>query len=210
MDAFLAALSVVLAYLIGSIPSAYILLRLAKGTDIRNVGTGNVGALNTFHQIGPAWAAFVLFADVSKGVIAVLLPSWIEAPDWARYVSAFSVVAGHNWPVFLGFRGGKGAATTLGVGLGLAPVLAAISFAPVILSTVAIRKVVIGVAGAFVLFSVLTIATSESWALIGTGLGLTVLVVGNYKARTIQGGPREKMAGCSVNGRGLGRYLSRL
>ena len=187
MDAFLAALSVVLAYLIGSIPSAYILLRLAKGIDIRNVGTGNVGALNTFHQIGPAGAAFVLFADVSKSVIVVLLPSWIEAPDWVRYVSAFSVVAGHNWPVFLGFRGGKGAATTLGVGLGLAPVLASISFAPVILSVVAIRNVVIGVAGAFVLFNVLTIATSESWALIGTGLGLTVLVVGNYKARTIQG-----------------------
>ena len=100
-------------------------------------------------------------------------------------------MAGHNWPVFLGFRGGKGAATTLGVGLGLAPVLAAISFAPVILSVVAIRKVVIGVAGAFVLFNVLTIATSESWALIGTGLGLTGLVVGNTKPELSKAWPRR-------------------
>ena len=190
MEALLTVVAILLGYLLGSIPSAYCLVRLVKGTDIRKVGTGNVGALNTYQQLGPVGAVAVLLADVAKGVVAVFLPAWIGAPDWARYGCAFSVVSGHTWPVFLKFQGGKGAATVLGVGLGLAPILAAVSLVPVIICTLAIRNVVIGVALAFFLFNILTISLSATtgeppWALTGVCLALTVAVVGNYVAKSL-------------------------
>ena len=184
VETWLGVLSIFLGYWLGSIPSAYILLRLTRGADIRTMGSGNVGALNAYQQSGPVVGVAVLLADVSKGVLAVFVPLWLGAPDWARYGSAVSVVAGHTWPVFLRFRGGKGAATILGVGLALAPPLAAIALVPVIVAALTIKNVVIGVAVGFVLFNVLTIATGEPWPLIAVLLALTLGVVGNYLARS--------------------------
>ena len=88
----LAALVIVLGYLLGSIPSAYIMLRVAGKGDIRDLGTGNVGTLNAFQQMGPAAGLGVLVADVAKGALAVLLPTWIGAPDWAQFGGAVMVV----------------------------------------------------------------------------------------------------------------------
>ena len=186
METWLAVLSIFLGYLFGSIPSAYILVRLTRKADIRTLGTGNVGALNTYQQLGPAAGIAILLADVSKGVIAVFLPVWIGAPDWARYGSAITAVIGHTWPVFLNFRGGKGAATILGVALALAPPLAAISVIPLVMAALVIRNVVIGVAVGFILFNVLTIVTGEPWSLITICLVLTFFVVGNYLVRTLR------------------------
>ena len=186
METWLGVLGILVAYLLGSAPSAYILVRLVKGADIRALGTGNVGALNTYQQLGVAGAVAVLIVDVSKGAVAVLLPDWVGAPTWASYASAFAVVAGHTWPVFLRFRGGKGAATALGVGLALALPLAAIALIPVAIATLVLRNVVIGVAIGFVLFNVLTVATGESWALVGTCLAVTLMVVANYLTRTLR------------------------
>ena len=185
METWLGVLSIPVAYLLGSAPSAYMLVRLVRGADIRTLGSGNVGALNTYQQLGVAGAVAVLIADVAKGVVAVLLPDWVGAPTWASYASALAVVAGHTWPVFLRFRGGKGAATALGVGLALAPPLAAIALVPVGIATLVLRNVVIGVALAFLLFNVLTVATGESWALVGVCLALTLMVVANYLTRTL-------------------------
>ena len=95
------------AYLLGSVPTAYILVRLAKGIDIRQVGTGNVGALNTFQQVGIWGGLMVLVVDAGKGALSSLAPSWAGAPEWTVFLTTPLVVAGHNWPVFLGFRGGK-------------------------------------------------------------------------------------------------------
>ena len=180
MDVWLAALSIFLAYLLGSIPSSYILLRLVRGVDIRTVGTGNAGALNTYQQLGAPAALAVLAADVSKGVPAVLLPTWIGAPNWASYCSAGAVVMGHNWPVFLNFRGGKGAATIVGVGLALAPLLVAISLLPVVMIVLGIRNVVVAAAFGFVLFNILTVATGEPLTLVAVCIALTVGVTSNY------------------------------
>ena len=186
METWLAVLSIFLGYLLGSIPSAYILVRLTRKADIRTLGTGNVGALNTYQQLGPAAGIAILIADVSKGVVAVFLPLWMGEPDWARYGSAIAAVIGHTWPVFLNFRGGKGAATILGVALALAPPLAAISVVPLVVAALAIRNVVIGVAVGFILFNVLTIVTGEPWSLIAVCLLLTFFVVGNYLVRTLR------------------------
>ena len=184
MDIAMAVVGISVAYLLGSIPFAYIILRLTRGLDIRTLGTGNVGALNTYQQLGPAFGVAVLAGDVSKGTIAVFLPLWMGAEEWASYGSAIAVVVGHTWPLFLRFRGGKGAATILGVGLAIAPLLASISLIPVIVAVLAIRNVVAGVITAFVLFNVLTIVTGEPWGLVAVCLGLTLGVVANYIAKT--------------------------
>ena len=185
MEICLAGVGVFVGYLLGSIPTSYILLRLVSGVDIRTMGTGNVGALNAFQQRGPKVGVTVLVADVSKGVIAVFLPQWIGAADWGFYGSAVSVVVGHNWPVFLNFRGGKGAATILGVGLALAPILTLISVVPVVVLVLTIRNVVVGAATGFVLFNVLTLVTGKPWPLTLVCLGLTLGVIGNYLSQSI-------------------------
>jgi len=116
------AAAIVIGYLLGSIPFAYIVARLKKGVDIRQKGGGNAGALNTWREVGTVYGLAVLIADIAKGALAVLIAGWLGlSPVWTGVVG-FAAVAGHNWPCFLGFRGGKGAATVIGVLLPLAPV----------------------------------------------------------------------------------------
>lgn len=122
-------MAVIIGYLLGSIPFAYIFGRLIKGVDIRQVGGGNVGALNTMREIGTVAGLAVLFADMGKGLLAVLIAQWLGVSLIFVFIAGFAAVVGHSWPVFLRFKGGRGAATTLGVLLALAPVEFAISFA---------------------------------------------------------------------------------
>jgi len=116
-----AALVVGLAYLLGSFPTGYLAGRLLKGVDIRQVGDRYMGTKNVFFQVGPGAAIVVCLVDVAKGMLAVLLAR--EATE-ARSVilgASLAVVAGHIWPVYLGFRNGAGAATALGTMLALGP-----------------------------------------------------------------------------------------
>lgn len=123
------ALAIIIGYLLGSIPFAYIAGRLIKGIDIRQAGGGNVGALNTMREVGTAAGLGVLVADMAKGAVAVLIAQWLGLSLIFVFVAGFAAVVGHNWPVFLKFKGGMGTATTLGVFLVLVPVQFAISFA---------------------------------------------------------------------------------
>lgn len=122
-------LAIVLGYLLGSIPFAYLAGRLIKGVDIREVGGGNMGSLNVIREIG-AFAGFtVSFLDIAKGSLAVLAAQWLGL-DWPWvFAAGFAAVVGHNWPVWLKFKGGQGLATTMGVLVVLAPIEFAISFA---------------------------------------------------------------------------------
>jgi glycerol-3-phosphate acyltransferase PlsY len=106
---------VVAAYLLGSIPSAYIVGRLLKGVDIREVGDGRLGMAFTYRRVGLLGAIIVGLMDVSKGAVAVLLAQGLRLPLPVVLVAGLAVVFGHNWSVFLGFKGGKGALTTYGV-----------------------------------------------------------------------------------------------
>ena len=124
-----AILAIVIGYLLGSIPFAYIAGRLKKGVDIRKVGGGNVGALNAMREIGRLPGVLVLVADIGKGSLTVLVAGWMDLPLIWTFAVGFAAVLGHNWSIFLKFRGGKGAATTLGVLLALIPPEAAISLA---------------------------------------------------------------------------------
>jgi glycerol-3-phosphate acyltransferase PlsY len=155
-------------------------VRLVKGVDIRQVGTRNVGTLNTYYQVGKWGALLVLLADAGKGAVAVLLPGWVGAPAWSVYLAAPLVVAGHNWPVFLGFRGGKGAATVLGVSLALLPELSLIALAPALLAGFLLRNVIIGAGVGMVSLNILTVFTGQGTGTVLMFLGLTVLNVATY------------------------------
>ena len=116
------------AYLIGSIPTAYIFGRVLKGIDIREHGSGNTGATNVFRVIGKAPGIAVLTIDIIKGfVCATYLASGfmylapVVRPEMYRILIGLCAIAGHNWTIFLKFKGGKGVATSAGVVTGLIP-----------------------------------------------------------------------------------------
>jgi glycerol-3-phosphate acyltransferase PlsY len=121
-------LAMVIAYLLGSIPCAYLIARLVKGVDIRKVGGGNVGTVNTMREIGTLPGVGVLLADIAKGALAVLIAQWLGLHLYWVFAVGIVAVAGHNWPVWLKFRGGQGLATTMGVLLALSPIPFAICF----------------------------------------------------------------------------------
>jgi len=118
----------VLAYLLGSIPTGYIVAR-AKGIDIRTVGSGNIGATNAFRVLGRAAGAFVLLADFLKGLVACWLVPWAffhsgeftEVRVGPEILAGLCAVLGHNYPVWLRFKGGKGIATSAGVLTAMVP-----------------------------------------------------------------------------------------
>ncbi len=129
MDSFLAiALSALSAYLIGSIPTSFIFAKTILGIDIRQAGSKNAGATNVFRVVGKLPGILTLVIDILKGVLVVTLVAgysyrFIDTLDFQTYRAflGFITVCGHIWPVFLKFRGGKGVATTLGVGIVIAP-----------------------------------------------------------------------------------------
>ncbi len=114
------------SYLIGSIPTAYIIGRILKGIDIRKFGSGNVGATNAWRVLGKGPGIAVLSLDAFKGIIPVVFLANILIKNSAiipegilRIILGLSCIIGHNWTIFLKFKGGKGIATTLGVLIGL-------------------------------------------------------------------------------------------
>jgi len=111
----------VAVYLIGAIPVGVLVARAAGGVDIRQQGSGNIGATNVLRTLGPLAGALTLLGDVAKGYVAVSLARALDpAPGWAA-AGAVAAIVGNCWPVFLGFRGGKGVATGFGAFLALAP-----------------------------------------------------------------------------------------
>ena len=116
-----AVLAISLGYLVGSFPSAYIAGRLLKGVDIREVGDGNMGAQNTYRQISHKAGIAVGLVDAAKGAGAILIARAFNVPEVAVLLAGLTAVMGHNWPIFLHFRGGRGEATTIGIMTTLMP-----------------------------------------------------------------------------------------
>jgi glycerol-3-phosphate acyltransferase PlsY len=124
-------LLIVLAYLIGSIPTAIWVSRKFFNIDIRDYGSGNAGATNTFRVLGPKWGSFVMMVDVLKGVVAtslyILLPYYLT-DEWDRTNFMIGLglasVIGHIFPIWANFKGGKGVATLLGMAVAIQPVVA--------------------------------------------------------------------------------------
>jgi acyl phosphate:glycerol-3-phosphate acyltransferase len=114
-------IAVVAGYLIGSIPVALLLAR-RRGIDIRRAGSGNVGATNVLRTVGARAAVVTLLLDAAKGVAAVVLARQLSDDAGVAVVAALAAIAGHAYPVWLGFHGGKGVATAAGAFSVLAPV----------------------------------------------------------------------------------------
>ena len=127
---------VVLAYLVGSISFGLLIGKLIKGIDIRNFGSGSTGATNVARVCGPIWGIIALILDMGKAAIPVALTVYIlETPDWSHSLTGLSAIAGHIWPLFTNFKGGKGIASGWDELIVLSPwsgVAATLAAAPVI------------------------------------------------------------------------------
>ena len=120
-------IAIIIGYLLGSFPSAYLAGRLRKGVDIREVGSKNMGAMNVYYEVGLVEAVLVTLADLGKGIGAILLVRWLSGSplispfDLLTGLTSAAAIIGHIFPVFLKFRGGKGGATAIGILLFLLP-----------------------------------------------------------------------------------------
>ena len=117
-------LTLLLGYLLGSIPSGFLAGKWCKGIDLRTIGSGSTGATNVLRNVGKGPALAVFLVDVAKGAAAVLLARSLNPTsaliDWIQVLAGLAALAGHIWPVWLGFKGGKAVATGFGMFLGLA------------------------------------------------------------------------------------------
>lgn len=139
---------VIIAYLLGSIPTSVWVSKSMFDIDIREYGSGNAGATNTFRVLGPKWGSFVMLVDVTKGVIAtslyVLIPYYLTN-ELARtnfmIVLGLVAVAGHIFPIFANFKGGKGVATLLGMALAIQPIVALLCLLVFLITLISTRFV---------------------------------------------------------------------
>jgi glycerol-3-phosphate acyltransferase PlsY len=133
------ALVITICYLLGSIPFGYIVGKLFKKIDIRELGSGNIGATNVFRILGPSLASLVLIGDIGKGILSIYLVRFLNIDNLLiSTIAGLVVICGHDWSLFLGFKGGKGIATTFGVVFALNPtisILALIIWGVVLLTT---------------------------------------------------------------------------
>lgn len=135
------AIALIGSYLIGSISFSYIFTKVIKKVDIREYGSGNAGATNTLRVLGVGPAITVLLLDILKGIIAVLLARALSDQEYVMALAGLAVIVGHNWPIFHGFRGGKGVATTIGV-LAILTFLPALIGGLVAIGTIAVTRYV--------------------------------------------------------------------
>ena len=132
-------LIIISCYLLGSIPFGYIVGKLFKKVDIREYGSGNIGATNVLRILGPSLASFVVFGDIGKGILSIYLAQYLNIDNLLILtIAGLAVIFGHDWSIFLGFKGGKGIATTFGVVFALNPtisILALIIWGVVVITT---------------------------------------------------------------------------
>jgi glycerol-3-phosphate acyltransferase PlsY len=145
------------AYLVGSIPFSWVVVRLKTGKDVRQVGSGNVGATNAMRAAGRGAGLAALLLDVAKGVVPVLVARSLGAPPLVESCVATLAVIGHMYPVWLRLRGGKGVATAAGALGALAPIPAALAVVAFVAVVAATRFVSLGSVVALVVFPLLVL-----------------------------------------------------
>lgn len=183
MTALVVALT---GYLIGSAPVAYLIGRAAAGVDVREVGEGNAGARNVFHEVGVGWGIAVFAGDFAKGVVVVAL--FRDRPLWQLATAAVAMVVGHAFPVWLGFVGGKGLAAAGGLTAALMPASTAIAVGasgPVFWKTRRfLPTVIVAVVGTFLVAPF----TGVPWSAMGVALAAFLVVA----AKRVIDEPRMK------------------
>jgi len=200
------ALTPIFAYLLGSIPFGYLIVRWQKGVDVRSTGSGSTGATNVMRNLGVIGFVATFILDVGKGIFAVLLVSrltsgdahWIPPSGNPRWIAAASVAAilGHCFPVWLKFRGGKGVATGVGVFIALAPVqvaLVLILFALVVAISRYISLVSIAGTAAFPLLVYFMKHPPLPIVFGAAGAALIIIAMHHANIRRLLGGTENKV-----------------
>jgi len=168
-------------FVVGSIPTGVLVAR-KKGVDLRQVGSGNIGATNVGRALGRKWAALVLVADAGKGALGVLVAERLFAEAWLPAFAGFAAVLGQVFSVFLRGRGGKGVATSLGAGLALAPLPALACLLTFVVVYLASRIVSLGSLVAIASFPVfLRLFGLGTWPQVLFAVAIAVLVVFRHK-----------------------------
>ena len=165
--ALTALLLLAIGYLLGAIPSGYLAGRWLKGIDLRDCGSGSTGATNVLRNVGKGPALLVFLLDVGKGALAVLLAKSVGLNDWVQVLAGLAALAGHIWPVWLGWKGGKAVATGLGMFLGLAWPVGLASFG-LFMATISLSRIV-----------------SLASVVAAIGLPVLMLVAGNSSAYVV-------------------------
>ncbi len=204
-------IATVFAYLLGSVPTGYLVTRRLTGKDIRQLGSGNVGANNTYHEVGKRAGAFVGVTDLLKGIVAVALAHWLVdvpffQPDFIVLGAALAVIAGQMWPVFLGFRGGNGLATSIGVIVALLPLefLVALGLAAVFAAMS--RNLILSFNLSLLLLPVASWVFEEDWRYTAFLAVVIVLMAANFiptaRKAIADAGSMEKLLGQLFRRRG--------
>ncbi len=186
MDIVLIIIALLAGYLMGSIPTAYIVARLRKGVDIREVGSQNLGAMNVFYKVGFAEGLLVLAVDIGKGVAGVALARYLGMGIVVQMLAGVAVLLGHSFPVFLKFRGGKGGASCIGILIFFMPWCIPIYlgvFGPVLLIT---RFPTLSYSLAFLCFPFTGWLIYHSWEMVVYSIGLMILPLLKYIPRIIE------------------------
>lgn len=173
------------AYLLGAIPFGYIITRLRTGTDIRTVGSGNIGATNVTRTQGKSWGIATLALDAAKASAAVLACAHLSPLPWMGAAGGAMAVVGHCFPVYIGFRGGKGVASGLGAFVVIAPVATLIALGVFVLVLLASRRVAAGSVLAALAFGVTLCVLHFGYGRFPPqvpwiGLGLSLLLVARH------------------------------
>ena len=188
-------LVVIVAYAIGSIPFGWLVARLVKGIDIRTVGSGNIGATNVARTLGKSWGGLVLLLDMWKGLAPTFFLPRLATPSedpsllHLHVFCGLAAIIGHMYPCWLGFRGGKGVATALGVALVLNSSACAIALAVFAVTLAVSRIVSLSSMLASVSFAGYALwqlwprpFSAETWSLAGFSLAIPLLIVIRHRA----------------------------
>ena len=158
MNTLLQALSIILSYLLGAVPFGLLFSKLFSNVDVRTLGSGNIGATNVLRASGKKAAVLTLLADCFKGLIPVMAVQFLFHADALAALAVAAAILGHNFPVYLGFKGGKGVATSYGVVLATVPWIGIICLSAWLFAAVIWKYSSLSALLSFVLYPVLTFA----------------------------------------------------
>jgi glycerol-3-phosphate acyltransferase PlsY len=178
--------SLLAGYIIGSFPTAYIMARLRKGVDIREVGSRNLGAMNVFYKVGFAEGLLVLLLDIGKGALGVAVAHWLGAGLLVEMFAGVAVVLGHGFPVFLRFRGGRGGASCIGVLVYFMPWGTPIFLGVFLLGMAITRFPTLSYSLAFICFPFIGWLIHHQWELVVYSVCLPVVPLLKYIPRIIE------------------------
>jgi len=198
MQTLLSVTVIVSSYLLGSIPVGMLIVRATTGKDIREVGSGRTGGTNVLRAAGPKVALLTVLADIAKGLLAVLLARAVVGTPIVEALAGLSAVVGHDYSIFIGFKGGAGTMTTIGGAVGLCPwnsVVTAVVGIPVVIVT---RQASVGSITVALLipitFALCAWLGDAPWAYLIHGLGTAALTLWSLRPnikRLLEGTERQ-------------------